>query len=182
MINLLKCIYIKLKDKPEIGTLLIGVAALFISVYTVFRDKKSRQIDILDRMIKSITDLSVKISDVAAQIKSIRSIKSKNYKAFELQLKMLTTEYKNKYEYLAFLINNGDIKDFHAYTLGSKELFMFFDGLSLRKQINPIDYKEIYKLVEAWRKIRPYKFTMWIYRPIIRKYIVIWKFLNRKLF
>lgn len=138
------------KEIAEVGPLVIASLAFLVSLYTILRDRSSRQHDMLHRAIVHISSLNMKIADTAGS-----STKKVNNKS---QIKMLTNEYINQYNYLAFLINKGQIKDQHAYDLDSKFFFRFFDKFSSNKMINENDHKPVFKLVKRWEKYPPNTF------------------------
>lgn len=114
--------------------IVIALAALSLSLYTIYRDRENKQLEILHQSISSIKELNRAVADTISE-------KDKQKEAF-------LTELKNEYEFLSFLTNNKKLKNKDVFSLEGEFLTKLVKKTKLKKD----DYPEIFKLLHQWEK------------------------------
>ena len=130
--------------------------SLLISIITLERDKNNRGYDMLHNALILINNLNLKLTDYM-------KLKKPN-KEEQKQINTLRTEYINQYCYLAFLVNNKQIRDSVAYRIGHKFILKMF--AKFKPILNKDNHEEIFILVRRWEKYPPIsiknRFMAWL--------------------
>ena len=112
----------------------IALTALGLSIYTIHRDHKIKQLEILHQSVSSIKELNRSIADTISE-------KGKQREVF-------LTELKNEYEFLCFLANNRKLDDNDIFSLEGD----FLTKLVKKTSLKQADFPEIFKLLQKWEK------------------------------
>jgi hypothetical protein len=138
-------------------SLIISIFALFTSVTTFIltyvRTRKSEQVKIGMEISNKLDDAENKIFAIEDSKKEkIKSPEDNNIK-FERELKDARLQYLNIWEYFAFLVNNGEIKNEKVIEYfkqnmisGTKIIFEKYPNL----EKNEKSFEEIKKLLKKW--------------------------------
>ncbi len=112
--------------------LIIALTAIVLSIYSIFRDRKNKQFEMLHQSVSSIKELNRTIAETISDIGQ--------------QKKAFLTELKNEYEFLAFLVNHKQIESKDVFDLEGEFMMKLVKEVKLSKN----DYPEIYKLLDRW--------------------------------
>lgn len=121
-------------DKKNNYELLIALIALGLSIYSIFRDRKNKQFEMLHQSVSSVKELNRTIAGTISDLAQ--------------QKKAFLTELKNEYEFLAFLVNHKQIESKDVFGLEGKFMAKLVKDAKLTRD----DYPEIFKLLDKWTK------------------------------
>lgn|GEM_PF-6475400 len=122
------------EEKKGNFELFIALVALVVSIYSIFRDRKNKQFEMLHQSVASIKGLNRTIAGTISDLTQ--------------QKKTFLTELKNEYEFLAFLVNHKQIESRDVFGLEGEFLAKLVKDAKLTRD----DYPEIFKLLARWKR------------------------------
>ena len=125
---------------------IVATAALFVSLTSLWKDKRSRQLDMLHDIFRKIGEKNAQITDYNPEERSDEQVAEDTEIMIEEKLK--------EYEYLCFLINRKETYEKYVYQLGHEDMekvyYNDFEG-----DINKEDYPEFVRVMERWEDCPP---------------------------
>jgi hypothetical protein len=125
---------------------IVATAALVVSLTSLWKDKRSRQLDMLHDIFRKIGEKNAQITDYNPDDRSDKQVAEDTEIMIEEKLK--------EYEYLCFLINRKETYERYVYQLGHEDMekvyYEDFEG-----DINENDYPEFIKVMERWEDYPP---------------------------
>lgn len=128
---------------------IIAVSALVVSILSLLRDKRSREMDMLHEVFQNISELNSQLVDY-----------NPSERDEEQQIqdgKILFQEKAKEFDYLCFLINRKKVKERDVYELGGEDIVEFYE--SYHDRMGGEKYSDIGPVVERWETHPPT--TMW---------------------
>lgn len=124
---------------------IIAASALFISALSLFRDKRSRQMDMLHDIFRNIGEINSQIANYNPKNRDDDQVKQ--------DLTILKQEKFKEYDYLCFLINRKKAVERDVYELGGEDMMEFFEKYN--DEMNANQYSDIGKVVDRWETHPP---------------------------
>jgi hypothetical protein len=119
--------------------LIIASIAIILSIYSLFRDRKNKQFEMLHQSASSVKELNRTIAGTISDV--------------DQRKKVFLTELKNEFEFLAFFVNRKQIESKDVFSLEGKFIRKLVKDTKLARD----DYPEIFTLLDRWRRERKRK-------------------------